>query len=111
MKTRLSIREESFLINDRPVYAEIPAAPKSVHGLLMNARFIQGIFDDKAGGVMDPSFLRSLPKTTALFALALSRTIGEKQVVAMRGARARGRVRRYRATGSRTAAAPAQHDE
>ena len=48
MKTRLSIREESFLINDRPVYAEIPAAPKSVHGLLMNARFIQGIFDDKA---------------------------------------------------------------
>ena len=48
MKTRVSIKGERFLINDRPVYREIPGAPSSVHGLLMNARFIQGIFDDKA---------------------------------------------------------------
>lgn len=89
---------------DRRVNLRSPVDHHRDHGA-------HGIFDDKAGGVMDPSFLRSLPKTTALFALALSRTIGEKQVAAMRGARARGRVRRYRATGSRTAAAPAQHDE
>jgi hypothetical protein len=48
MRTRLRIEEERFLINDRLVYQEIPTAPKQVHGLLMNARFIQGIFDDKA---------------------------------------------------------------
>ena len=47
-KTRLSIEGERFLINGRPVYQEIPMAPGRVHGLLMNARFIQGIFDDKA---------------------------------------------------------------
>ena len=47
-KTRLSIEGERFLINGWPVYREIPAAPSRVHGLLMNARFIQGIFDDKA---------------------------------------------------------------
>ncbi len=48
MKTKLSIEGERFLINGRLVYQEIPAASKDAHGLLMNARFIQGIFDDKA---------------------------------------------------------------
>ena len=51
MKTSLKIKGDRFLINDHLVYSEIPGSPKSAHGLLMNARFIQGIFDDKA----DPS--------------------------------------------------------
>lgn len=60
-KTALEISGEQFLINGRPTYSEFgsnnPAA-----GLLMNARFIQGIFDDGAdarrfdrfGRVFDP---------------------------------------------------------
>ncbi|WP_372794164.1 hypothetical protein [Pontiella sp.] len=44
--TALSIRREQFLINGRPVYADLPGCPEKYHGLLMNARFIQGIFDD-----------------------------------------------------------------
>lgn len=48
MKTILSIEGDRFLINGALVYSEIPAAPASVHGLLMNARMIQGVFNDKA---------------------------------------------------------------
>ena len=48
MKTKLSIEGEKFLINGKLVYSEIPGNSADVHGLLMNARFIQGIFDDKA---------------------------------------------------------------
>jgi hypothetical protein len=48
MKTRLSIEGSRFLINNRLTYSEIPGNSPNVHGLLMNARFIQGIFDDKA---------------------------------------------------------------
>ena len=47
-KTRLSITGRTFLVNDRPTYSEIPGSKESAHGLLMNARFIQGIFDDAA---------------------------------------------------------------
>lgn len=47
-KTTLSIHSEKFLINDQLVYADIPNSNPSAHGLLMNARFIQGVFDDKA---------------------------------------------------------------
>ena len=47
-QTRLSIQGDSFLINDRLTYAEIPTSLSGAHGLLMNARFIQGVFDDKA---------------------------------------------------------------
>lgn len=47
MKTILSISGEDFLINGRPVYSEIPGSDPRMHGLLMNARFIQGIFDDR----------------------------------------------------------------
>ncbi len=47
-KTRLSIEGRRFLINDRPTYSEIAGTKESAHGLLMNARFIQGIFDDAA---------------------------------------------------------------
>lgn len=47
-KTKLAVEGESFLINGRLTYSEIKDAPESVLGLLMNARFIQGVFDDKA---------------------------------------------------------------
>ncbi|MEM7129767.1 MAG: hypothetical protein AAF702_25770 [Chloroflexota bacterium] len=50
-KTALNITDTRFTINDRLTYSDIPKSKPQVHGLLMNARFIQGIFDDKA----DPS--------------------------------------------------------
>jgi NAD(P)-dependent dehydrogenase (short-subunit alcohol dehydrogenase family) len=37
-----------------------------------------GMFDDKAGGFLDPSFLKSLPTTARTFGEALARTAGEK---------------------------------
>ncbi len=46
--TQLSIQGEAFLINGRLTYSELPGSKPNAHGLLMNARFIQGIFDDKA---------------------------------------------------------------
>jgi len=47
--TRVSINGRDFLINDSLTYAEIDGARPEVMGLLMNARFIQAVFDDKAG--------------------------------------------------------------
>ena len=47
-KTVLTVQGEDFLINGQKVYAEIEGSKPEAHGLLMNARFIQGIFDDKA---------------------------------------------------------------
>ena len=47
-KTSISIKGEQFLINGKLTYSEIIGSNASAHGLLMNARFIQGIFDDKA---------------------------------------------------------------
>lgn len=47
-KTQVSIQDESFLINGKLTYSEIEGSNPNAHGLLMNARFIQGIFDDKA---------------------------------------------------------------
>ena len=47
-KTTITIENESFLINDKLTYSEINTSKPEAHGLLMNARFIQGIFDDKA---------------------------------------------------------------
>jgi NAD(P)-dependent dehydrogenase (short-subunit alcohol dehydrogenase family) len=38
----------------------------------------RGIFDHKAGGFWDPSFLRTLPTTASTFATALGRTVREK---------------------------------
>lgn len=38
-----------------------------------------GIFDSKAGGFFDPSFLKSLPRTAKTFAVALRRTAEEKR--------------------------------
>lgn len=47
-KTHISVEGEKFLINGKLIYSEIEGSKKEVHGLLMNARFIQGLFDDKA---------------------------------------------------------------
>ncbi len=47
-QTHLSIQGESFLINGQLTYREIVGSNPRAHGLLMNARFIQAIFDDKA---------------------------------------------------------------
>jgi hypothetical protein len=62
-KTKVSIQGEDFIINGHKVYADIEGSHPEVHGLLMNARFIQGVFDDKAdaarfnrfGRTFDPS--------------------------------------------------------
>ena len=48
-ETTVTIQGTSFLINNRPTYAEIGGSHEYAHGLLMNARFIQGVFDDKNG--------------------------------------------------------------
>ena len=47
-QTHISIQGERFTINGQLTYAEIEGSRPSVQGLLMNARFIQGIFDDRA---------------------------------------------------------------
>ena len=46
MGTVLSIEGDRFLINGKLTYSEIEHCPEKYHGLLMNARFIQGIFND-----------------------------------------------------------------
>lgn len=47
-RTHVSISGESFLIGGKPVYSEIAGSRSEAHGLLMNSRLIQGIFDDAA---------------------------------------------------------------
>jgi hypothetical protein len=47
-RTNLQIHGERFHINGQPVYVEIAGSNPNVHGLLMNARFIQGVFDGEA---------------------------------------------------------------
>lgn len=47
-KTSIDIQGTNFLINGKKAYSEIEGSKPEAHGLLMNARFIQGIFDDKA---------------------------------------------------------------
>lgn len=47
MQTKLSIDGTRFRINGSLTYSEIPGCPEEYRGLLMNARFIQGVFDDK----------------------------------------------------------------
>jgi NAD(P)-dependent dehydrogenase (short-subunit alcohol dehydrogenase family) len=60
-----------------------------------------GIFDDKAGGFTDPTFLRSLPTTAATFARAVGRTARDKkQSVPRRGGTARRSTRSGAATAS-----------
>ncbi|MCY3868314.1 MAG: hypothetical protein OXG87_02080 [Gemmatimonadetes bacterium] len=45
-KTHLTIEGEKFLINEKVTYSDIDRTNPAAHGLLLNARFIQGIFDD-----------------------------------------------------------------
>jgi len=47
LKTSVDISGSDFKINGRLTYAEVPASEQNAQGLLMNARFIQGVFDDK----------------------------------------------------------------
>lgn len=47
-QTHLSTTGEKFAINGALTYSDIPSSKPAAHGLLMNARFIQGIFDDSA---------------------------------------------------------------
>ena len=47
-KTEISIKSNSFFINGNKTYSNLENSNPKLHGLLMNARFIQGIFDDKA---------------------------------------------------------------
>ena len=46
-KTQVGISDDKFKINGKLTYSEIQGSNPAVHGLLMNSRFIQGIFDDK----------------------------------------------------------------
>lgn len=50
-KTDLGIQGDNFTINGILTYSDIPGTHPAAHGLLMNARFIQGIFDDMADPV------------------------------------------------------------
>lgn len=46
--THLATTGEAFLMNGKLTYSEITGSNPNTHGMLMNARFIQGIFDDRA---------------------------------------------------------------
>jgi hypothetical protein len=48
MKTTVSTTGTDILINGKKTYADVKGTDPSIRGLLFNARFIQGIFDDKA---------------------------------------------------------------
>jgi len=48
-QTAFDTQGTACLINGRPTYADIAGSNPAGHGLLMNARFIQGVFDDRAG--------------------------------------------------------------
>jgi hypothetical protein len=45
-KTEVAIRGDGFLINGQPTYADRAWRGRPVEGLLLNARMVQGIFDD-----------------------------------------------------------------
>jgi NAD(P)-dependent dehydrogenase (short-subunit alcohol dehydrogenase family) len=57
---------------DRPVNLWEPADEDRDAGA-------HGMFDDQAGGFMDPSFLKTLPHTAKLFGKAVARTVAEKR--------------------------------
>jgi hypothetical protein len=57
---------------DRPVNLYQPADQSHDAGA-------HGIFDAKAGGFWDPSFLKSLPTSAKTFAEAFSKTMAEKR--------------------------------
>ncbi len=69
--TQLTDRRTSA---DRPVNLYEAADGQNDYGA-------HGIFDDKAGGFLDPSFIKTLPTTARTFVSALARTMIEQWVV------------------------------
>jgi NAD(P)-dependent dehydrogenase (short-subunit alcohol dehydrogenase family) len=57
---------------DRPANLHRPVDHDSDKGA-------HGIFDDRAGGFLDPGFLASIPRTARTFAVAVGRTVKEKR--------------------------------
>lgn len=57
--TELKICKDKFMINGALTYSEYANCPESYKGLLMNARFIQGIYDDKNGHLKYQRYGRS----------------------------------------------------
>lgn len=47
MRTTYQIQGKDFYINGKKTYSDLPNSNPNIHGLLFNARFIQGVFDDK----------------------------------------------------------------
>ena len=45
-ETKYSIVNDDFFINGLKTYSEISGSDENIHGLLFNARFIQGVFND-----------------------------------------------------------------
>ena len=84
---------------DRPVNLFEPADAEQDHGA-------HGIFDDKAGGFFDPSFLKSLPATARTFVTAVARTAAEKRRVY--AATASWRARANTATSVHVPATPTE---
>lgn len=64
---------------ERPINLNEPVDRNVDHGA-------HGMFDDKAGGFFDPSFLASLPNTARTFLVAASRTLAERREVYRRRA-------------------------
>ncbi len=65
-------------LTDQPVRADRPDNLSQPVDAQRDAG-AHGIFDDKAGGFLDPSFLSSLPATAKNFAVAVGRVASEKQ--------------------------------
>ncbi|MGI0151913.1 MAG: SDR family oxidoreductase, partial [Thermoplasmata archaeon] len=57
---------------DRPVNLRYPVDADDDHGA-------HGMFDRRAGGFLDPSFLRTLPDAVKTFFAAVSRNVAEKR--------------------------------
>lgn len=47
MQTHVTKKGEDFYINGKKTYSELKDCDEKYHGLLMNARFIQGLFNEK----------------------------------------------------------------
>ncbi len=76
---------EAIVPQDRPVNLYEPVDAGRDRGA-------HGQFDDKAGGFLDPSFLRALPGTAKTFATAVARTVADKRRHELKGAGERQRL-------------------
>ena len=65
-KTEVAIQGDAFRINGRPTYAGRRWRGHSIEGLLLNARMVQGIFDDLE------------PRTRSLLGLPRHRALGSR---------------------------------